>query len=160
MSPFKFSFLFSAAIVFSFTFSFAQSAHEKKPPVSKELYDTIFQLDSSLFKAFNEKNPEEIKKFFSKDLEFYHDKTGLTVYAYNMEVFKTNFARAGDLTRTLIKESMEVFPVPNYGAVQIASHRFCHTENGKLDCGTFKFIHIWKRTEEGWKITRIVSVDH
>jgi len=160
MSRIKFS-LFSAIVfLFSFSASVAQSAKEKKPPVSKELYDTIFHLDSILFKAFNEKNTEVFIKYFDKDLEFDHDKSGLTDYAFNIEVFKTNFAKGGDLTRTLVKEDMEVFPVPNYGAVQIASHRFCHTENGKPDCGTFKFIHIWKRTAEGWKITRIVSVDH
>ncbi|MEQ1798503.1 MAG: nuclear transport factor 2 family protein [Lacibacter sp.] len=154
--------LFFSAIVFLFSLSaaVAQSAKEKKSPVSKELYDTIFHLDSILFKAFNEKNTEVFIKYFDKDLEFYHDKSGLTDYAFNVEVFKTNFAKGGDLTRTLVKEDLEVFPVPNYGAVQIASHRFCHTENGKPDCGTFKFIHIWKRTENGWKITRIISVDH
>ncbi len=145
---------------FSLSTSFAQSAKEKKSPVSKELYDTIFHLDSMLFQAFNEKNTEAFIKYFDKDLEFYHDKSGLTYYAFNIEVFKTNFAKGGDLTRVLVKEDMEVFPVPNYGAVQIASHRFCHTENGKPDFGTFKFIHIWKRTGDGWKITRIISVDH
>lgn len=160
MSYFKFLFFFVAALLFNLSTSVAQSSKEKKPPVSKELYDTIFHLDSMLFKAFNEKNTEAFIMYFDKDLEFYHDKSGLTDYTFNVDVFKTNFARGGDLTRTLIKEDMEVFPVPNYGAVQIASHRFCHTENGKPDCGTFKFIHIWKRTEDGWKITRIISVDH
>ena len=160
MSRIKFSFFSAIVFFFSLSTSVAQSGKEKKPPVSKELYDTIFHLDSILFKAFNEKSTEVFIKYFDKDLEFYHDKSGLTDYAFNIEVFKTNFAKGGDLTRTLVKEDMEVFPVPNYGAVQIASHRFCHTENGKPDCGTFKFIHIWKRTEDGWKITRIISVDH
>ncbi len=160
MSRIKFS-LFSAVVfLFSISSSVAQSAKEKKPPVSKELYDTIFHLDSMLFRAFNEKNTALFITYFDKDLEFYHDKSGLTDYAFNINIFKTNFAKGGDLTRTLVKEDMEVFPIPNYGAVQIASHRFCHTENGKPDCGTFKFIHTWKRTAEGWKITRIVSVDH
>ncbi len=160
MKQIKFFFFLTLLTFFSLSTSVAQSAKEKKPPVSKELFDTIFHLDSILFKAFNEKNTETFIKYFDKDLEFYHDKSGLTDYAFNVDVFKTNFAKGGDLTRTLVKEDMEVFPVPNYGAVQIASHRFCHTENGKPDCGTFKFIHIWKRTAEGWKITRIVSVDH
>ena len=160
MQPFKLYFLLAPIIFVSSSGVIAQHVNEKKPPVSKELYDTILKLDSVLFKVFNEKNLHRFTSYFDKDLEFYHDKTGLTDYAYNVDVFKSNFARGGDLTRTLVKEDMEVFPVPNYGAVQIASHRFCHTEKGKPDCGTFKFIHVWKITEEGWKITRIVSVDH
>jgi hypothetical protein len=160
MSRFKFLFFTAIVFLFSLSISIAQSVNEKKPPVSKELFDTIFHLDSLLFKAFNEKNIEAFSSFLSKDLEFYHDKTGLTGYTHNINVFKENFSRSGDLTRTLLKEEMEVFPIPDFGAVQIASHRFCHTENGKLDCGTFKFIHIWKRTAEGWEITRIISVDH
>jgi hypothetical protein len=29
-----------------------------------------------------------------------------------------------------------------------------------MDCGVFKFIHTWKKTDKGWKVTRIISVDH
>lgn len=149
-----------ALFVFSINNSFAQSSTDKKHPAPSALYDTILHLDSMLFKAFNEKNTAAFSAFLSKDLEFYHDKTGVTDYAHNVAVFKENFSRSGDLHRMLIKENMEVYPIPNYGAVQIAAHRFCHTENGQQDCGTFKFIHIWKRTAEGWVITRIISVDH
>ncbi len=125
-----------------------------------ELFTTIYKLDSACFKAFNEKNFEVFKNYFDSSLEFYHDHSGLTDYKHNMIIFQENFSRGGDLTRTLIRESMEVYPIPGFGAVQIAQHRFCHTENGKLDCGVFKFIHVWKKTESGWKITRIISVDH
>jgi len=44
--------------------------------------------------------------------------------------------------------------------MQVAAHKFCHTENGKPDCGTFKFVHIWKQTPKGWKIARVVSYGH
>ena len=27
-------------------------------------------------------------------------------------------------------------------------------------CGTFKFVHVWRRTANGWQITRAVSYDH
>lgn len=125
-----------------------------------DLFNTIFKLDSACFKAFNEKNFELFKNYFDSTLEFYHDHSGLTDYKQNMIIFQENFAKGGDLTRTLLKETMEVYPVPGFGAVQIARHRFCHTENGKPDCGVFKFIHLWKKTDSGWKITRIISVDH
>ncbi len=124
------------------------------------LFNSIYKADSTWFAAFNNKNLEVFITFISKDLEFYHDRTGLTNYEQNISAFKNNAFTVPDLKRTLLKETMEVYPVPGFGAVQIAEHRFCHTENGKMDCGVFKFIHLWKQTPEGWKVTRIISVDH
>jgi len=126
----------------------------------KDLFNTIYKLDSSLFAAFNEKDISRFVTFFDSSLEFYHDKTGLTDLSYNISAFIRIAKEVPDLKRTLLFETMEVYPIANYGAVQIAQHKFCHMENGKLDCGVFKFIHIWNKTEAGWKITRIISVDH
>ena len=126
----------------------------------KELFNTIYKLDSTLFDAFNKKNIKEFSKYMDTTLEFYHDNSGLTNYEYNINAFTTIMKNVPDLTRTLLKESMEVYRIPNFGAVQIAQHRFCHMENGKMDCGVFKFIHVWKQTDTGWRITRIISVDH
>ena len=126
----------------------------------KDLFNTIYKLDSSFFAAFNEKDIPRFVSFLDSSLEFYHDKTGLTDLNYNINAFKRIAKDVPDLKRTLLNETMEVYLIPDYGAVQIAQHKFCHMENGKMDCGVFKFIHVWKKTESGWKITRIVSVDH
>lgn len=128
--------------------------------VDQELFNIILKQDSIWFDAFNKKDQKAFSIFMDSTLEFYHDRTGLTDYKYNLNAFGSIMKNVPDLTRTLIKESMEVYPVPNYGAVQIARHRFCHMENGKMDCGVFKFIHVWKKTTNGWKVTRIISVDH
>ena len=124
------------------------------------LFNTIYQLDSNWFAAFNRKDVKAFSTYVDSSLEFYHDKTGLTYYEYNIKAFDNILKNVPDLKRTLLKETMEVYPIPNYGAVQIAQHRFCHLENGKEDCGVFKFIHIWKKTTNGWRVTRIISVDH
>lgn len=124
------------------------------------LFNIIFKQDSLLFSAFNEKNITWFADFLDSSLEFYHDKGGLTDKTYSINSLKNVAVNVPDLKRTLIKETMEVYLIPNYGAVQIAQHRFCHLENGKMDCGVFKFIHVWKKTEAGWKVTRIISVDH
>jgi hypothetical protein len=128
--------------------------------VDKELFNTIYKQDSAWFAGFNKKDLKEFSGYIDTTLEFYHDRTGLTDYNHNINAFSSIMKNAPDLTRTLLKETMEVYPIPNYGAVQIAQHRFCHMENGKFDCGVFKFIHVWKKTETGWKVTRIISVDH
>lgn len=128
--------------------------------IDTALFNIIYKQDSLFFSAFNEKNVKVFAAFLDSSLEFYHDKGGLTDKIYSITSLKNVAVNVPDLKRTLLKETMEVHPIPNYGAVQIAQHRFCHLENGKMDCGTFKFIHVWKKTEEGWKITRIISVDH
>ncbi len=124
------------------------------------LYTIIAHEDSLLFNAYNTHDLAKIKTFFTNDLEFFHDKDGLTNYAQNMEAFKENFEKNNGIQRELVPGSLEVYPVKNYGAMEIGEHKFCHEENGKNDCGTFKFAMIWKKTNEGWKISRVISYGH
>ena len=131
-------------------------------PVSKELFDEIAHMDSILFNAFNAHDIEKLATVFSEDLEFYHDKGGLTDYRQTMTNFKLLFERNRNtgLKRKLIEGSLEVYPIKDYGAVQTGKHRFCHIENGKDDCGTFQFVHTWQKKNGQWKITRAISFDH
>lgn len=129
-------------------------------PVDTALYDTIIYQDSILFDAFNSRNFELFKKFFDTTLEIYQDNTGLRNYDQSMEAFKGLFKMNYVLNRQLVKGSVEIYPIKDYGAIETGRHTFCHTENGKQDCGTFKFIHIWQRQNGRWKITKIITYDH
>jgi len=62
--------------------------------------------------------------------------------------------------RDLVKGSLEVYPIRDHGALEIGEHRFCHQENGKDDCGTFKFAMIWRKDDETWKLSRVISYGH
>jgi hypothetical protein len=97
---------------------------------------------------------------FTSDLEFYHDKGGLTNFAQTRESFAKLFAGTPDIRRELVKGSLAVYPIKGHGAVEIGEHVFCHKENGKDDCGTFKFVMIWRKEGESWKISRVISFDH
>jgi hypothetical protein len=138
----------------------ASSAVKKYTPVSQELYDNIASMDSILFAALQVQDTLTLKELFTKDLEFYHDRGGLSDYHNMINVSKTLFTKENGLKRTLVPGSLEVYPIKDYGAIQEGRHRFCHPENGKMDCGTFKFIHIWKKEDGKWKISRIISYDH
>lgn len=150
---------FALKLLFVVLLSYAHS-QTANAQVSDELYRKIESLDSAVFHAFNTCDIETFKSMFTHDLEFYHDKGGLTDYAHSINVTTENCERKLGLKRTLIPGSMEVYPIGNYGALQIASHRFCHMENGKEDYGTFKFVHIWRNDNGNWKISRVVSYDH
>lgn len=113
-----------------------------------------------MFKAFNAHNLDALMSMFTDDLEFYHDKGGLTSYQQTAENFKKLFLNNPDIRRDLIKDSLEVYPVKNYGGLEIGAHRFCHQENGKEECGTFKFVMVWRKTADLWKVSRVISYRH
>ncbi|WP_218162189.1 nuclear transport factor 2 family protein [Chitinophaga sp. CF118] len=119
-------------------------------------------MDSVMFDAFNTQNLNILKTVFAENLEFYHDKGGLTDYKTNMENFRRNFEMNANsaLRRELVKGSLEVYPVPGYGAIETGIHRFIHTENGKELIGIYKFTHVWQYKDKEWKVTRVVSVGH
>ena len=129
-------------------------------PPDKALFDTIAYQDSLLFNAFNNRNLEKLMSFFASNLEVYQDNIGVRSFAETGDAFKGVFAKDYILNRQLVKGSLEVYPIKDYGAIETGRHTFCHTENGKLDCGTFKFLQIWQRQNGQWKITRIVTFDH
>ena len=127
---------------------------------SGELYQTIASRDSGLFQAFNAHDIERLKTFFTKDLEFYHDKSGLTNYDQTNENFKKMFDQNNGIKRELIPNSLEVYPIKAYGVIEIGEHQFCHIENGKNDCGTFPFIIVWQNQGGDWKVSRVISYNH
>ena len=124
------------------------------------LYKKIVHMDSVLFNAFNSHDLAVIRSVFAENLEFYHDKGGLTGYDASMEGFRNIFSQNPDLRRELVKGSLEIYPLPGYGAVEMGQHRFTHRENGKEIVAVFKFVHIWQWKDNSWKITRVVSVGH
>ena len=117
-------------------------------------------MDSVLFEAYNSGNIDKLKNIFDEGLEFYHDTGGLNTYEKTLDGLQNIFDRHQGHKRELINGSLEVYPIKNYGAMEIGVHKFCHIENGKENCGTFKFIHIWKKINNAWKITRVISYGH
>jgi hypothetical protein len=97
---------------------------------------------------------------FAADLEFYHDNGGLLGWEQVKAGFTSVFANNKDIRRELVPGTLEVYPIKDYGAIQIGSHRFCHTEDGKADCGTFRFVQLWRLKDGAWKVARDVSFGH
>lgn len=141
--------------------AFAQSQNQRKVAAAQTaLFNKVASLDSSLFAAYNSKNLDLMKTYFTSDLEWYQDNGGLIDFDKVFSNFQSIFNRDYDLKRYLIKESLEVHPIEGYGAIEIGKHQFKHIENGKLEIGTFKFLMIWKNDKGNWKISRVISYDH
>jgi ketosteroid isomerase-like protein len=137
-----------------------QQAAKKKTATSGKLFDTIARVESAMFEAFNQHDVDRLMSMFTDDLEFYHDTGGLTNYEETRENFGKLFASTPDIRRDLVKGSLEVYPVKDYGAIEIGEHVFCHKENDKSDCGAFKFAMVWRKDVESWKVSRVISYGH
>jgi hypothetical protein len=131
-------------------------------PTDRELYDNIAYLDSIFFNAFNTREINKLKDLLSDSLEFYHDLGGVTNYIQNMDAFKRTFASERRLRRELVKSTLEVYPIKDYGAVETGIHRFYATEKGQQEklSSEAKFVQVWQKKNGSWKITRIISYGH
>ena len=140
------------------------SAQSPPAPLSSgELFQKIASLDSALFGAFNECDIERFPTFFSDDIEFYHDRSGLATSTESIvESVKANIC--GKVRRELVVGSLEVYPIPGYGAMEAGAHRFYQRQPGTTEeTGgkiAAKFLHIWQYKDGNWKITRVVSYAH
>jgi hypothetical protein len=138
----------------------AQPAIDAK---SGPLFDTIAAQDKQLFDAYNNCDLKTLSEIVSDDLEFYHDRTGLSRgRAAFIDAIKTKIC--GKVRRELIPGTLEAHPLNTYGAVEIGDHVFCPAAT-KSACnpkagGAAKFTMLWQQTPAGWKLTRVISYDH
>jgi len=138
----------------------ARSAEPSPTTDTPDLTETIRRMDAQLFDAFNAHDVTRLMSMFTDDVEFYQDNDGVSNYEQTKNDLAKMLESTPDIRRELVKGSLEVYPIKNYGAIEIGVHRFCHKEKGKEECGAFKFVHIWRKTGDSWKISRIVSYGH
>ena len=125
-------------------------------PSSLELYNTIINLDSTYFDTYNTCKLAKMDSLTSDDLEFYHDRTGLSTSKKDfMKSIQNNIC--GKVTRTLTKGSIEVYSIAGYGAVEIGYHSF-RSINEKGESHPSKFIILWRLKDERWQLTRVISL--
>jgi ketosteroid isomerase-like protein len=124
------------------------------------LFQAIASADAALSAAFNAHDVDGLMASFTDDLEFFHDTDGLQKYAEVRRSFAALFAQGNGIRRELVAETLRVYPLKDYGAIELGQHRFCHLENGSNECGTFEFVHVWKITKGKWQIARVVSYGH
>ncbi len=135
-----------------------------------ELYKTLKAKDSLLFKvSFNTCDLSPLETLLADDLEFYHDKSGITNSKKQfIDIMKNGLCKSDEFVsrRVLIEGSLEVFPLYNngklYGAIQKGVHQFFEKPKGRPEnTGSIaKFTHLWLLIDGQWKISRVLSYDH
>ena len=126
-------------------------------PQSLALYNTIVQMDSIYFSAYNACDMDKQAAIYADSIEFYHDGSGLeTSKKALLSAIRKNIC--GKVTRVLVKGSIEVYGIPNFGAVEIGLHRFINHQESETPSKPDKFIIIWRLKNGQWQITRVISL--
>lgn len=133
--------------------------HAQSETPETALFKTIQTLDTKLFDAYNNCDLATMGAMVSDDLEFYHDQTGLAVgRSPFLAAIKQNIC--GKVERTLLPDTLEVYPLRGYGAVEIGVHRFNHPGRPQDGMGDAKFVTLWQNIDGVWKVTRVISYEH
>lgn len=149
-------------ILFSATFTKAQVAD------TTTMFKNLKAMDSLVFEeGFNKCKLGVYTDIIADDIEFYHDKGGITKGKEDfIASVKNNICEsANKVRRELEKGSLQVYPLYEnkilYGAIQHGRHTFFIQENGRWKRGSSaRFTHLWVLEKQQWKLKRVLSYDH
>ena len=127
------------------------------------IYIQVKALDAKAFDAYNSCDLATLADMVDDNLEFYHDKTGLSRgRAAFIAAIRNNIC--GKVHRDLVAGSLEVYPLHGYGAVEIGAHVFCDPRQTAVcdaaRSGVAKFVMLWQNAGGTWTLTRVISYDH
>ena len=135
----------------------ATAAGAQETARSGRLYDELAAMDRALFDAaFVDCDQAKFRSLFTEDAEFYHDRDGARTGAAATAL--AGCPRDQGVRRILVEGSLEVYPMKDFGAIQIGRHVF--TTAGKPDAGIAKFVHLWRFRDGQWRLARVLSFDH
>jgi hypothetical protein len=151
-----FALIFSLVVLLAHSLHAQEGSAPKYHPASQALHDSIVRMDSTWEDSYNNCKLDVQEKLISEDLEFYHDRGGLLTSKKKLiEALKNNIC--GKVKRELLKGSIEVYPISNYGAVEMGYHRFRNSAENSV--GEYaRFIHLWRNNNGNWEITRVISL--
>ena len=151
----------------------AQAAPPTPTPTLPEgaaLTEAVAARDAEFFALlFEGCDPERLGSMLAPDFEMYHDRGGvvatdaasfLTMYRRNCEE-----RRAPDAWRSrreLLRPTLNVHPVPGFGAIEDGEHQFYERRGDGPErlAGHARFTQVWKLAPDGWRLSRVFSYAH
>lgn len=152
------------AFLLAFVFVSISMVHAQHTP----LQELIAKKDASFWKAYNACDIAGMEIYLAEDLEFYHDKGGITNGREKLsESLRAGLCKTGKnyLRREVVPGNVTIYPLNDqnrtYGAIISGGHLFYVIEGDseRLD-GQAKFTHLWLKKNGEWKMHRILSFDH
>lgn len=133
------------------------------------LAGAIAREDARVFQVMFERcEPDVLADLVTEDFEFYHDRGGAMI---GRDAFVDDYRRACEgraapdawrSRRELTPGSMQVHPIPGYGAVSEGAHVF-HERRGdgpERLAGRARFSILWQHEDGRWRMARVFSIDH
>ncbi|MDJ1501677.1 DUF3471 domain-containing protein [Xanthocytophaga agilis] len=145
----------------------AQAGNEQEE--NKKLTATILHLDSLFWKTYNECNLTENTRYIAPNIQFYHDKGGITsgAAALTNSLAKNICGNPNQkIRREEVPGTIQVFPMRDgnriYGAIISGEHYFYVSQNGKPERreGLANFMNLWTLENNEWKMSYILSYNH
>lgn len=125
----------------------------------------VREADARFWRAYNACDLATMGRLLTDDVEFYHDRTGLTASraAVVESLRKGPCGEPGmHLRREAVADSVEFHPLAGGYAILSGRHRFYVQRGGepeRLD-GEAEFTDLFKSGADGWRMHRILSYDH
>jgi hypothetical protein len=146
------------------------AAQTAGPAPTPQLTEEIRAADAALFAAFFDRcDIETLKGMVTEDFEMFHDKSGRVAssakeFIANSEGTCARQKMGTDYRsrRALVAGKLKVYPLNNYGAVEVGEHRFFQLLPGKPEklVEVSLFTMVWKKEGAVWKLARVLSYDH
>lgn len=139
-------------------------------PTGDALTAEIKAADADLFATFFQAcDPARMAKLVTPDVEMYHDRGGVVatsgpafVALYTKDCEAKKAPDAWRSRRELLPETLHVDPVPGFGAIEEGEHVFYERKGDGPEklVGRARFVHLWKKGPDGWRLSRILSYAH
>jgi hypothetical protein len=129
----------------------------------------ILSLDASFWRSYNDCDLAGMEAFVTPDVEFYHDKGGITRGLPGLiQALKSGICGdpASRVRREAVPGTVHVFVMRDgataYGAVFSGDHRFYvrGKDGPERLTGVARFTHLWLLQDGTWRMARILSYDH
>ncbi len=139
-------------------------------PEGPALTEAIRARDAELFQLiFEGCDPARLETMITPDVEMYHDRDG--VVARSADAFVEDYRKwcterqapnAWRSRRALVGETLNVHPVPGYGAIEDGEHVFYERQGDGPErlVGRARFTQLWALTPDGWRLARVMSYGH
>lgn len=139
-------------------------------PEGAALTEAVRARDAEMFAlVFERCDSARMRALLAPDFEMYHDRDGVVARsaADFMAGYEANCARwrepnAWRSRRELVASTLNVHPVPGYGAIEDGEHVFYERQGNGPErlVGRARFTQLWRLTPDGWRLSRVFSYAH
>ena len=139
-------------------------------PEGEALTAAVAARDAEFFAlAFEGCDPDRLRTMLTPGFEMYHDRGGVvarTADAFVADYRESCTARqapdAWRSRRELVAASLNVHPVPGFGAIEDGEHQFYERQGDGPErlAGHARFTQLWRLGPDGWRLARVFSYAH